>query len=257
MKRVVTVVVMTVLAWAPVEGGAQGADALEVSLETRGGYLVVPVTTSDGTELAFALSTGSTQTVLTESGLERIGDGRTLTLGGLPVPMESIHTVPDEGLTVEGEVLDGMVGANMLNGFDILVDVPGGKLALRPVGRSPEWQGAGLGDPVPLRVYHGIVLGLDVEVNGTEYPAMLDLGTRSLLINERVKEEGGIEGGRARSVRVGAATFTDVPAELSDHPVFRRFSPTGDGFVIVGAAITLGCPLSISWVHREMRTCAR
>jgi len=256
VKMVVTVVVMAVLAGAPAEGGAQGADALEVSLRTRGGYLVVPVMASDGTELAFALSTGSTGTVASESGLERIGEGRTLTLGGLPVPMESIHTVPDERLTVEGKVLDGMIGANMLNGFDILVDVPGGRLALRRVGRSPEWKGAGLGEPVPLRVYHGIVLGLDVEVNGTEYPAMLDLGTRSLLINERVKEEGGIEGGKARSVGVGAATFTDVPAELSDHPVFRRFSPGGDGFVIVGAALAMECALSISWVHREMRTCA-
>ncbi|NIR80503.1 MAG: hypothetical protein GWO00_19720, partial [Gemmatimonadetes bacterium] len=232
-----------------------GADAVEVSLRTRGGVLVVPVMASDGTELAFALSTGSTGTVASESGRARIGEGGTLTLGGLPVPTESIHTVPDERLTVEGTLLDGMVGANMLNGFDILVDVPGGRLALRPVGRSPEWEGAGLGEPVLLRVYHGIVLGLDVEVNGTGYPAMLDLGTPSLLINERVKEEAGVEGGRARSVRVGAATFTDLPAELSDHPVFHRFSPAGDGFVIVGAAVALDCALSISWVHRELRTC--
>ena len=34
-----------------------------------------------------------------------------------------------------------------------------------------------------LRVFHGVVLSLDVEVNDVRLPAMLDLGTASLLAN--------------------------------------------------------------------------
>ncbi|HSR42908.1 MAG TPA: hypothetical protein VLL48_12065, partial [Longimicrobiales bacterium] len=202
MRVVPTVLLVAIVAVAPAEGRGQAADVVEVPLRILGGRLVVPVTASDGTRLSFALSTGSTRTVLSASGSERVGEAGTLALGGLPVPTEGIHTVPDERLTVEGTVLDGMVGSNMLNGFDILVYAPGRRLALRPVGGSPVWAGANLGDPVPLRVYHGMVLGLDVEVNGTGYPAMLDLGTPSLLFNDRVKEEAGVEGGRARSVRL-------------------------------------------------------
>jgi hypothetical protein len=39
--------------------------------------------------------------------------------------------------------------------------------------------------------------------------------------------------------------------------VVRRFAGNDTGFVLVGAHIALDCVLSVSWVHRELRTCVK
>jgi len=239
----------TATAQTPITG------AIEIPLEVRAGRMTVPVRAADGTELRFLVTTGSAVTVLSESGETRAG-GQALTLGGAPVNMEGSVTLPDSDLTVEGVVLDGLVSNNTLNAFDVLFDVPGGRLVLEPIGRSVEWPGMELSDPVRLRVYHGVVLALDVELDGVAYPAMLELGAPKLLVNRRVLEETGIASGVAKVLKIGSTTFQDVPVELSDHPSIARFSPNGDGFVVVGTPPALTCPVAISWVHREMRTCA-
>jgi hypothetical protein len=171
--------------------------------------------------------------------------------------MEDRRTVDDADLTVDGVVMDGLVSNNTLNAFDVLFDVPGGRLVLKPFGRSVSWPGVDLADPVRLRVYHGVVLALDVTVQGETYPAMLDLGVPALLVNEAVLHGTGVADGGSASLGLGATTFRDVPVELSDHPSIRRFSPNGDAFVVVGSPPALACPVAISWVHRELRTCVR
>jgi hypothetical protein len=248
--------ILVVGALSPLHGRAGTDDPVEVPLAVRDGRMVVPVRTPDGAELSFLVSTGSAVTVLSESGAARAA-GRDLTLGGVPLDMEGVRTVEDGSLTVDGTVMDGLVGVNTLNRFDVLFDAPGGRLVLQPVGPAVAWPIAGLSEPVRLRVYHGVVLGLDVEVNGVEYPAMLELGSPALLVNQRVLEEAGIDGETVDRMRLGSSTFHDVPVRLSDHPVIARFSPGGDGFVLVGTPPALACPVAISWVHREMRTCAR
>lgn len=245
------------LAAGPTAGQEGDQAGLEVPLEAVGTRLVVPVEGPGGATLRFALSTGATVGVLAASAAERLGEGAGLTLGGVPLAMEGVRTAPDEELVADGELLDGMIGSNTLNRFDALVDVPGGRLVLRPAGSPGPWDDVDLSDPVRLRVYHGLVLGLDVVIGDTEYPAMLDLGAPALLVNEAVAADGGVAGGRAATVRIGGVTFHDVPARVGDHPVLRRFSPGGGGFVIVGAPVAVGCPLSISWVRRELRTCRR
>lgn len=234
---------------------APAQEATEIPLSSRGGRMVVPVLAADGTELTFLVSTGSAVTVLSESAAAGVRD-QALTMGGLPVNMEHSETVPDASLTVDGVVLDGLVSNNTLNEYDVLFDVPGGRMVLKPFGRAVEWPGMKLSEPVRLRVYHGVVLALDLEIDGTPYPAMLELGAPSLLVNQAVLDENHITDGRA-DLRLGATLFTDLPIEVSDHPSIVRFSPNGDGFVVVGAAPAMDCAIAISWVHREMRTCVR
>jgi hypothetical protein len=246
---------LAVASW-PLGVRGQAAETVEVPLEVRGGRMVVPAKAADGTELRFLVSTGSAVTVLSESGAAKVGE-QPVTLGGAPVNMERRQTIPDAGLTVDGVVMDGLVSNNTLSDFDVLFDVPGGRLVLKPFGRAVEWPGVELADAVRLRVYHGVVLALDLEINGRPYPAMLELGATALLVNQAVLDETGITDGAAASLGLGSTSFPDVPIQLSDHPVIGRFSPNGDGFVIVGTPPALECPVAISWVHRELRTCAR
>ena len=217
--------------------------------------MVIPGTAVDGADLSFLVSTGSSVTVLSESGAARIGDGGA-TIGGIAVAMGNAVTVPDADLTVEGRVMDGLVSTSTLRDFDVLFDAPGGRLVLKPLGREVSWPGVTLSEPMPLRVYHGVVLSLDVEVDGNPYPAMLELGAPALLVNEAVMAETGVADGRA-ALTVGTVTLPGLPMEVSDNPVLQRFSPNGDGFVIVGAPLVQGCAVAVSWVHREVRTCVR
>jgi hypothetical protein len=217
--------------------------------------MVIPGAAGDGTELSFLVSTGSSVTVLTESGAARIGENGAV-IGGIDVAMAGAVTLPDADLTVDGIVMDGLVGTNTLRDFDVLFDVPGGRLVLKPLGREVFWPGVALSEPVPLRVYHGVVLSLDVGVDGNPYPAMLELGAPALLVNEAVIAETGVTDGSA-ALTVGSVTFPSLPIELSDNPVLERFSPNGDGFVIVGTPLVHGCAVAVSWVHRELRTCVR
>jgi hypothetical protein len=256
MKTLLPIGVLLALAGWPHAARAQAGESVEVPLEVRGGRMVIPAHTADGTELRFLVSTGSAVTVLSESGAARIGD-QGVTLAGAPVNMENRQIISDSRLTVDGAVMDGLVSNNTLNEFDVLFDVPGGRLVLKPFGRAVEWPGMELSDPIRLRVYHGVVLALDLELDGRAYPAMLELGSPSLLVNQAVLDETGATDGSAGTLTLGGTSFPDVPVELSDHPSIERFSPNGDGFVIVGTPPALTCPVAISWVHREMRTCVR
>ncbi len=256
MRVLVHVVLLLAAAGIPLAAQSHGGDAIEVPMSVRAGRLVVPAYASDGTELSFLMSTAAAVTVLSESGAARSGGGA-ITLGDHPLNMQHSETLPDDRLTVDGMVMDGMIGINTLNEFDVLLDAPGGRMVMKPFGPRVEWPGTELSEPISLRVFHGAVISLDVEVAGTMYPAMLELGTPSLLVNQAVIDEAGVESGTVDMIRLGEAVFTDVPIELTDHPMLERWSPNGTGFVFVGTPIALECAISISWVHTELRTCRR
>ena len=242
---------------SPAAAQMQDRAPVEVPLRVEAGRLVVPVVTTDGTELDFAISLGNAQTVFAESTAALLGPGAELTLGGLPVPTDDVATVPDASLTEGGTALAGMISPNMLNRFDILVDVPGGRLVLKPFGRAVEWAGMTMSDPVRLRIFHGIVLSLDVELNGKTYGAMLDLGTPRLIVNGGVQTAAGIATEDVITLGVGREIFPDMNVSVIDLDVLNRFDPNGNGFAIVGAPVAYDCAISISWVHQEMRTCVR
>jgi hypothetical protein len=231
-------------------------ELVEVPLRVHGGRLLVPVEAPDGSALEFALSTG-TPTVLSESTAARFGDHTGLTMGGVPVETEGGHTIPDGDLTIDGRVIDGIIGPNTLNQFDMLVDVPGGRLVLKPIGSSVTWAGMVMSDPVRVRVYHGMLLAFGVEFNGREYEAMLDLGMETLAVNEPVKAAMQIDAGDDVTLSLGATSLYDLPVRVLDLAIFSGWDPDGKGFVIVGAPVAYDCAISVSWVHREIRTCVR
>jgi hypothetical protein len=207
--------------------------------------------------LEFLVGTGSVVTVFSESGAKRIGDHTDLTMGGVSVATDGAQTLPDEEFTVAGKIFDGLVSSNTLNRYDVLFDAPGGRLVLQAIGRSVEWPGMTMSDPVPLRIFHAAIVSLDVELNGKTYPAMLELTAASLIVNEGVRTEASMEQGRAGTFKVGGASYANLPAQVQDHPIIQRFSPNGEGFVLVGASIAIDCAISVSYVHQELRTCIR
>jgi len=237
-------------------GADAGHETIEVPVSVHAGRLYVPVRTAAGRTLDFLLGTASSVTVLSESGA-RAADGGALAMGGVAVPMSGSQTLADADLTVDGKVFDGMIGSNTLNRFDVLIDAPGGRMLLKAPAESVEWPGVALSDPVRVQVFHGVILGVDVELDGTDYPGLLDLGTPEILANARVMADGGLSDRPARTLRIGGITLENVPVKETDHPVVRAFSAGGNGFVLVGAPVALDCALSLSWVHREMRTCVR
>ena len=254
MKKLATALLLAAAA-APIHARAQGSDVIEVALRVEDGRLIVPVHAADGSQFEFIVSTS--YTVFSESGAARLGDHPSLTLGGVAVRTDDVPAFPDEDLTVAGKVMDGMVGSSTLNQFDVLIDVPRGRLFLKPIGRSVEWPGVKLSNPVRVRVMHGLLSGLDVEVDGKPYGATLELNRPAHVVNQSVKAQTGIDDDDVVTLRLGYATFADAPAQVLDLPLFSGWDPSGKGFVVVGAPITFDCALSLSWVHREIRTCVQ
>lgn len=236
---------------------AQSTTAIEVPLRVEGGRLAVTVTAADGAHLAFALTTGTPTTVLTESTARRLGTNGKVSVGGLEIPVGEAHTVPDAQLATPDGQLDGMIGGDVLSRHDVLLDVPGGRLVLKPVGPAVSWPGTALSDPKRLRIYHGVVIGLDVEVGGQPLPAMLDLGTPAVVVNEGARPQGVIGSDARTTVALGTVTLSDLPLLVRDLPIFERWDPDGRGFALIGAPIAWDCTIALSWAHAEMRTCVR
>jgi hypothetical protein len=135
--------------------------------------------------------------------------------------------------------------------------VPNGRLVLQPVARTVEWEGVRLSDPIALRVYHGVVIGLDVALDGQPYQAMLDLGTESMIVSSPVGVGLGIDDDGSATMAVGETMRLPIEVQVRDLPFMERFDPDGKGFVLVGAPIAYDCAVSISWIHREMRVCVQ
>jgi hypothetical protein len=243
----------------------QAGDVIEVPLRISDGRLVVTVAIG-GATADFIVSTGNGVTVLTDAFAASHGAGGDFRLGDIPLNMDGMATVPAEQLGAEAGVV-GIIGANSLNRFDVLLDVPGGRMLLRTPGRTVAWEGVELSDPIRLRIFHGMVISLDVELAGKPFPAALDTGTPVVVVNAGAGAQIGIESEGTASLLLGARsptraagptpTMERVPVRLLDLPILERFDPDGNGFVLVGAPIAWSCAVSISWIHSELRTCVR
>ena len=234
---------------------AQGSETIEIPLRVEDGRLIVPVEASDGSRLQFVV--GTTYTGLSETAAARLGDQPSLTLGGVEVRLDDFPPFPDEGLMVSGNVMDGMVGSATLDQFDVLIDVPEGRLLLKPIGRSVEWPGVTLSQPVRVRVMHGMLFGLDVEFGGKPYGATLELNRPVHVVSPSVQVQTGIDDDDVGLLRLGYAAFADAPVQVRELPLFSGWDPSGKGFVVVGAPIAFDCAIALSWVHAEIRTCMR
>ena len=56
---------------------------------------------------------------------------------------------------------------------------------------------------------------------------------------------------------IGYASLVDLPIRVLDLPIFGGWDPNDRGFVILGAPIAYDCAISLSWAHKEIRTCVR
>lgn len=231
-------------------------EPIEIPLRVEDGRLMVWVDAPGGKQFDFILGLG--MSMLTEAGAAGIGDGKdALTLGGVPFSTEGIQTVPNEHLAADGKVPAGMVGSMTLNTFDILIDVPNGRLVLREVGRSVTWPGVSLSNPVSLLVFHGALASLDVEVDGEVYRGLLDFQYPELIVNEPVKSRSNLSGDTVGSYRMGYVSYSNLPFQVRDLPLFQGWDPEGKGFVVIGAVTAHDCAIAVSFAHQEMRTCRR
>lgn len=248
------VMALTMAPGTPLE--AQTQAALEIPLREAGGRLAVEVEGPDGETFTFALSTGTAVTVLTESTAQLLGQATELAMSGVAISLDGAHTLSDEALAGDDVSYDGMIGVGTLSDYDVLVDLANGRMLLQSPGRSVAWTGVTLSDPVPLRVLHGVVLALEVEVDGGTRPATLDLGAAAIVVNEGLGL-GPVGTRGTLTLGLGETSLRELSFEVGDDPILDRWDPEGRGFVIVGASIARDCPISISWVHAELRTCVR
>lgn len=242
---------------SPLPATAQAGAVAEAPLRVRDGSLVVTVLAPDGTELDFRLGTSSPPTVLAESTVERFGEVPRLTVGGLPVQVDGFQTLPDDRLSPVGAPsIAGVIGASTLRDYDVLVDVPGGRLLLREVGPPVPWEGVELSEPIPVQILHGSVVSLSVRVGDSDIFTLLDLSAGATVFSPPTTARLGLEPEGEVTIGLGA-TELRTAYEQRDLPVFRNFDPDGNGFIILGAPIATDCPLALSWARREMRICVR
>lgn len=242
---------------SPVPASAQAGSDAEAPLRARDGQLVVTVLAADGTELDFRLGTSSPPTVLAESTIERFGETPVLTVGGVPIQLDGHQTWPDDRLSPgAASPVAGIIGASMLRDYDVLVDLPGGRLLLRDVGPPRPWEGVDLSDPVPVQILHGSVVSLSTRVGDAQIFTLLDLAAAATVFSPPTTERLGLEPEGEVTIGLGA-TELRTPYEQRDLPVFRNFDPDGNGFIILGAPIATDCPLALSWARRELRVCVR
>lgn len=235
---------------------AQERTRVEVPLRLEGGRLLVPVKSADGETMDFMVTNGQGLTLLAESLVERLGSTPELTLGGIPVPTEGSVVVEDHRFREDGVSFQGIVGANTLNQFDVLFDVPGGRLVLQEVGGAVQWPGVELSEPSPIQVYHGVALAMEAHVNGTSYRASLDLGRKASIANQGLADAESLGNGAGVQLRFAGVDRADHPLEVQDLEIFQRWAPDGRPFLLMGIPLVADCALSISWAHQEIRTCS-
>lgn len=256
MKRTISLGLFLAGCTLPLAGQSHGS-AVEVPLMVENGRFFVPVHSADGTELRFMVSTGTPPTVYAASTVARLGESPQLKLGSVALNTENAATLPDSALTIDGKLIDGIVGLNTLSEYDVMFDAPGNRLVLKDVGRSVRWDGIPLSDPIRLRLFHGVIISMDADVNGQRYNATLDISSPRLLVNAPLQAKAQIDDEDAVTLTLGSTRFADVPVSVRDMEMFDRWDPTGNGFVVVGSPVALDCAITISWVHSEMRTCVR
>ena len=144
VRRSFGVTVIAMMMWASPGIAQRGnREPIEIPLRMEEGRLMVTAQGPDGATHEFVVGLG--MTFITETGASRLGSALSdLTLQGVPVQTDGAQTVPDAYLTTNGPVPTGVIGGETFNSYDLLIDLPNGRLILKPVGRSVRWDGVTL-----------------------------------------------------------------------------------------------------------------
>ena len=245
-------------AWSPIGAAAAYAQptATEVPLSVAGGWLIVPVQTADGRSLRFALHTAIATSLIKASVAGDDPAALGLTLAGSSDPFVDMAVYDDDAFERDGTRIDGFLGLQLLGDVDVLIDAPNDRMLLKPIGRRVEWPGVDLAEPSRMRIYHGVALRTEIEVEGQPFSATINLAAAVNTATDGVAHKTGVAVGSPATVRIGSANHT-MALEFGSTPILDRWDPDGAGFVAFGAALAVECAVSISYVHQELRTCVR
>ncbi len=146
--------------------------------------------------------------------------------------------------------VEGLLGADVLAGFDVELDLPDGRMALYSPSTCPGWRPWAGGVQAPFRRGRGGLAFLDVQVDGHPVRAMLDTGARTSLLTREAAQtlgvtEATLEGDMARTGRgVGGGTLA-----LREHrfgtfglpgAIARNMTLNVAGLPLAGAELLLG-----------------
>lgn len=270
----------------------------ELPLLAQGPWLVVPVEGRAGDTLRFILDTGATigavsrrvaeryrlrpaaeMRVSGASGFERLPvvEFPALRLDGVRMRRHRI-VLPDDALADAGTgAFDGLIGADLLDRYDVLIDAPAGTLRLYRSGS------AGAGGPVvgpeqaiPFERVRRRLVRLVVRVNGHPVPAILDSGSPSHVLSRAAAELAGApvtpspvsegrrgvgwgavptHGAYVDRLEVGPHRIDALAAEVADLSVFDRLGFGSGPVMLLGAPLLRECPVLISWRREMVRVC--
>ena len=274
----------------------------EVELRAENGWFIVSVVGNGTDSLEFIVDTGAGISAVTEDTAARLGlgPGNEVTAQGASgtqrlrlssLPSLAMGDLVSENLRVlvlpagtlapfaDGEEgrgpYDGVVGADILTRFDVLIDPLAGQLRLYDHGERPGAELLSqLGDVVPFRRIGGDHVLHDVDVNGVTVPAVLDTGSRYLLLNSAAAEAAGVERtsievsspgvgtdeveigkGRLDVFMLASAAARDVPVSIGDLPVFSAVGFAGRPVVLLGNPAVRRCPIFLSYSDNTVRYC--
>ena len=127
--------------------------------------------------------------------------------------------------------VDGVLGFDALENFDIALDLGHGRIQLYALERcdTPQYPWKGLYAPVPLSHYDGVMPKLQVGVDGQALNMILDTGAARGELPARELAQAGI---KAEAVAASSSVFTDaVGHELRiQHEQFATFDVGGEEF---------------------------
>jgi len=210
---------------------------MELPLREARNFLLTPATL-DGRPATLLVDTGAETTTLTPQEVAALNlprdPGHTRTLVGVTGNVSSagarLRELALAGQPIGGprnvgvgdlpslEGIDppvaGLLGADVLAGFDVELDLPAGRMALYSPSPCPDWHPWAGGVQASFRRGHGGLAFLDVQVDGRIVRALLDTGARTSLLTREAAlalgvTEATLEGDVARTGRgVGGGTLT-------------------------------------------------
>jgi predicted aspartyl protease len=268
------------------------AARLDFTMGPRG-HLLMPAIINGSAQGTFALDTGASSTVITPEFAARVDSlkrgesahaiGAHSTTSVEIVRLESLRLGEldiGEGRAVIMDLshvngpdmtLDGIVGNNYLDQFDVVIDLADSEAILLQRG-SLSQSADGFVTSVAIGDGHGKLIYLDIMLNGQLMKAILDTGSGRSIINSAGARALGAEfaphetaadghpGGHrllARiddvSIRLGDATLThDSSLEVRDLSVFSSVGSDDEPFVLIGTDLLNDRRVGIDYSARRL-----